>query len=97
MSDKADILDAAARANVMISTLNTRGLFTTNIDASESGAYSAAAQATISQYYSASATAAEDVLAEFAEGTGGTFFHNNNDLNEGFDARMRRRRRFRTC
>ncbi len=84
IDDKAEILDAAARANVMINTLNVRGLFTTNMDASQEGAYSSAMQQYISQYFSASATATEDVLAELAEGTGGTFFHNNNDLTEGF-------------
>ena len=84
INDKADILDSAARANVMISSLNVRGLFTTNIDASQSGAYSPTVQQLLSQYYSASAVATEDVLAEMAEGTGGIFFHNNNDLNEGF-------------
>jgi len=84
INDKADILDSAARANVMISSLNVRGLFTTNIDASQSGAYSPTVQQVLTQYYSASAVATEDVLAEMAEGTGGIFFHNNNDLNEGF-------------
>jgi hypothetical protein len=34
INDKADILDLAARANVMISSLNARGLFTTEMDAS---------------------------------------------------------------
>jgi len=84
ISDKADILDLAARANVMISSLNARGLFTTEMDASQQGASSLAAQQLISQYYRESAIATEDVLAELADGTGGTFFHNNNDLNEGF-------------
>jgi VWFA-related protein len=84
VSDKADILDLAARANVMISSLNARGLFTTEMDASQQGASSIAAQRLISQYYRESAIATEDVLAELADGTGGTFFHNNNDLNEGF-------------
>ncbi len=36
------------------------------------------------QYQRESASAQEDVLAELADGTGGTFFHNNNDLEEGF-------------
>jgi hypothetical protein len=31
-----------------------------------------------------SASAEEDVMAELAEATGGVFFHNNNDLAEGF-------------
>ncbi len=84
ISDKADILDLAARSNVMISSLNARGLFTTEMDASQQGASNQQAQQLISQYYRDSAVATEDVLAELAEGTGGTFFHNNNDLNEGF-------------
>jgi hypothetical protein len=84
INDKADILDLAARTNVMISSLNARGLFTTEMDASQQGASSQAAQQLISQYYRESAIATEDVLAELADGTGGTFFHNNNDLNEGF-------------
>ena len=31
-------------------------------------------------------TLSEDVMAEFAEGTGGTFFHNSNDLEGGLQA-----------
>jgi len=84
MDDKSNILDTATRANVMISALNARGLFTTQMDASQSGAYSPTVQGLMSRYYSDSAVATEDVLAEMADGTGGTFFHNNNDLLEGF-------------
>jgi VWFA-related protein len=84
IDDKADILDSATRSNVMISALNARGLFTTVIDASQSGAYSPTVQGLLQRYYSDSAVATEDVLAELADGTGGTFFHNNNDLQEGF-------------
>ena len=32
-----------------------------------------------------SALANEDVMAELADATGGTFFHNNNDLGEGLN------------
>jgi hypothetical protein len=84
MTEKADILDRAVRTNVMISALDARGLYTTELDASQQGAYSASAQALISQYQHASALADEDVMAELADGTGGSYFHNNNDLNEGF-------------
>jgi hypothetical protein len=38
----------------------------------------------MSTYLQAEASAQEDVLSELADGTGGTWFHNNNDLNEGF-------------
>jgi hypothetical protein len=84
ISDKADILDLASQTNVMISALNARGLFTTNMDASEKGAYSPTSQTLFAQYQRESATATEDVLAELADGTGGIFYHNNNDLNAGF-------------
>lgn len=83
-NDKTDILDLAARVNVTISALNARGLFTAEMDASQPGAYSQAAQRLIAQYYHESAIASEDVLAELADGTGGSFFHNSNDMNEGF-------------
>jgi VWFA-related protein len=84
MSDKAEILDLAASMNVLISALNARGLFTTNMDASQQGSYSSSTQTLLSQYDRQSSEAAEDVLEELADGTGGIFFHNNNDLNEGF-------------
>jgi hypothetical protein len=35
-------------------------------------------------YESQSETSNQMVLGEFADGTGGTYFHNNNDLEEGF-------------
>lgn len=35
------------------------------------------------QRHSDSMSLNEDVMAEFADGTGGTFFHNNNDLEGG--------------
>ena len=82
--DKSEILDLAASMNVMISSLNSRGLFTTNMDASQQGAYSIANQTLLEQYYRENATATEDVLAELADGTGGLFYHNNNDLVGGF-------------
>ncbi len=74
MSDKADILNAATRANVVISSLDARGLYTTVTDASDPGAYITTNQAQISLYQTAGLEAAEDVLAELADGTGGTFF-----------------------
>ena len=37
-----------------------------------------------SSYNSASMLADDDVMAELADGTGGTYFHSNNDLLAGF-------------
>jgi VWFA-related protein len=84
--EKTEIIDRAIRANVIISSLNARGLFTVvpGGDASQQGPQSPIAAAMKSQYLTASVLAEEDVLGELAYGTGGAFFHNNNDLVEGF-------------
>lgn len=84
--EKSDVLDLATRSNVIISSLDARGLYTTNIDASDRGGSSTLDLMTgqHAQYHSASMNLSEDVMAEFANGTGGTFFHNSNDLEGGF-------------
>lgn len=78
-----DVLNRATRTNVIISALDARGLYTTDGDASQSSSNSYTTRVK-QQYDRDAALANEDVLAEFADGTGGSFFHNNNDLNEGF-------------
>lgn len=85
LSEKSQVLDLAAQSNVIISSLDARGLYTTNLDASQHGASSPLALATGSQsdYHISSMNLSEDVMAEFADGTGGTFFHNSNDLAGG--------------
>ena len=86
MVEKSEVLDLAARSEVTISALDARGLYKTNTDASEQGATSARDMMTdqYSQYRSMTMNLSEDVMAELADGTGGTFFHNSNDLGEGF-------------
>ena len=85
MSEKSQVLNLAAQSNVIISALDARGLYTTNLDASQRGPSSPLALATSNQsdYHSSAMNLSEDVMAEFAEGTGGTFFHNSNDLAGG--------------
>src|SRR5581483_436887 len=80
---KTDILDRAAHASVVISALDARGLYTTGLDITQQS-YNAYATRVKEQYQRESASAQEDILAELADGTGGTFFHNSNDLEEGF-------------
>ncbi len=84
--DKSEIIERAIRANVIISSLNARGLYTITPvgDASQSGPQSTLSLNLKAQYPVLTANAEEDVLAEFAYGTGGVFFHNSNDLVEGF-------------
>ncbi|MGB7026759.1 MAG: VWA domain-containing protein [Candidatus Acidiferrum sp.] len=80
VAEKSRILDLAAQSNVIISALDARGLYSTEIDASVQGGpyYS------ILKYRSDAMNLDEDVMAELANGTGGTFFHNSNDLEGGF-------------
>ncbi len=83
--EEVESIDRAIRANVVISALDARGLYTIvpGGDASTSNRSTAAA-ASRARYEGEGALAEGDVLGELADGTGGTFFHNNNDLQQGF-------------
>jgi VWFA-related protein len=80
---ESQVMDIAARANVNISSLDARGLYTTNLTASETVVGSPLLQ---SDYRSDAMRTAENPMAELANATGGTFFHNSNDLDAGFKA-----------
>jgi VWFA-related protein len=83
--DEIDVIDRAIRANVTINTLDARGLYTIVPGGDASTATSSIVAArNRATYERESALAAEDVLGELADGTGGTFFHNSNDLQDGF-------------
>jgi VWFA-related protein len=84
-SDKSDILDRAVKAKVVINSLDARGLWVDPmVDASQRSPSTPAFLTLKTQYDRASASAQADVLAEMAYGTGGSFFQNNNDLDQGF-------------
>ncbi len=85
--EETDIMDRAIRANVRISSLNARGLYTVipGGDASTPSSAGGPEVANIkARYDRESASADEDVLEELADATGGRYFHNNNDLTAGF-------------
>lgn len=86
IQQESEIIERALHANVIISTLDARGVYTDPAigDASKPGPASVGGAALEAQYRTAGALADSDILAELAYGTGGTFFHNNNDLDEGF-------------
>lgn len=83
-AEETDVMDAAIRANVTINTLDARGLYgPPELDASRPSR-NFQTETRLSQYLRDSATAEGDVLGELADATGGTWFHNRNDLTEGF-------------
>jgi VWFA-related protein len=77
-----ELVDQALRAQVIISALNGRGLYTVERDIRLPGGGDATgARLRLMQ---AAATADEGVLGLLAYGTGGSYFHNSNDLDQGF-------------
>jgi VWFA-related protein len=82
--DEGDLMDRALRSNVIISALDARGLYvvTPGGDASQSG-YSGAVSSRKTQYEMDGAHADAEILAELADGTGGRFVQNTNDLDAG--------------
>jgi VWFA-related protein len=85
MIGKSQLLELAARNNVTINALDARGLYTTERNASERGGSSTQdlMSGQHSQYHSDTMNLDEDVMSELADGTGGTYFHNSNDLEGG--------------
>jgi VWFA-related protein len=84
--DVDNIIDRAMRANITISALDARGLYVVmpGGDISERAQPNAQVAGIEGLYQMSSASADADVMAELADATGGTFFHNNNNLVEGF-------------
>jgi VWFA-related protein len=83
-SEASEMVDRATRANTVINTIDARGLYAPDVmgdiadpprDSYKTAGYKAS-------YRVAQQTAQEDVLAQLADGTGGKFFHNRNDVDE---------------
>ena len=82
LQEESDIIDRAIKGNVIISTLDARGLYTDMPDISKR-TVSAALSITKQQYDREASRANSDVMAELADATGGTLFENSNDINKG--------------
>ncbi len=89
-ADVNRVLDAAAQANVTISALDSRGLYTNMLDASEVGALpsdvdrSGKAQRLKEEHRRDAAAVDGAIMDELASSTAGTYFHDSNDLAGGF-------------
>ena len=82
LAERSEVIDRSTRAGVVIDTLDARGLYTPDVmgdiadppaDTYKTGGFKAS-------YRVAAQSAQSEILADFAAGTGGTFFHNRNDL-----------------
>jgi VWFA-related protein len=82
-SEETDIMDRAIRGSITINALDIRGLYVDGVDASRRS-FDSNATRIKAQYDRESARTEGDTLAELAYGTGGTFFQNNNSMDEGF-------------
>jgi len=82
--EASDLVDRATRASIVINTIDARGLYAPDV----LGDIASPPRDTIrtagfkTTYRVAAQAAQEDVLAQFADGTGGRFFHNRNDVDE---------------
>jgi VWFA-related protein len=75
------LINLAIESNVSISALDARGLYTASLTASDNLADRDPSQ--VGNYFLIEQRLAENAMGGLADGTGGDFFHNNNDLDSG--------------
>ena len=83
-SEASELVDRATRANIVINTIDARGLYAPDVmgDISNPSQDSFRTAGYKASYRVAAQSAQDDVMAQLADGTGGTFFHNRNDVDE---------------
>jgi VWFA-related protein len=81
--DENDVVDRAIRANVTINSLDARGLYTVIYGGDVSTPAPVVVSDQKNQILNDAIMANEDVMGDLSAATGGTFFHNNNDVGEG--------------
>ncbi|HEU0369359.1 MAG TPA: VWA domain-containing protein, partial [Candidatus Acidoferrum sp.] len=82
LAERSDVIDRSTRAGVVIDTLDARGLYTPDLggDIANPPADSFKTVGIRSSYRVAAQSAQNEILADFAAGTGGTYYRNRNDL-----------------
>ena len=84
--DQNEAISSALQSQIVINTLDARGLYTGVGNASdENGPSTPTVEQMEGPIIRAGMQLQNDVMAELAEGTGGKFFRDNNDLSGAFD------------
>jgi VWFA-related protein len=80
-----DVVDRANRSNIVVNTLEVRGLFEPDLagDITRANPDTTHTVTSKTSYRISSQTQQAYVLSDLAYGTGGAFFHNSNDLSGG--------------
>ena len=81
------LINLAAQSGVTINALNASGLIATGLQA-EDNAKQIRNPVLTAEYREREMQNEENAIRELADGTGGTFFHDNNDLAAGFRAML---------
>jgi VWFA-related protein len=76
-----DLIENALRSEIVVNTLDVRGLYTPVVAPNMAHPANPIVRF---RYDREEAEARSEIMAELAYSTGGMFFHNSNDLNEGF-------------
>ena len=84
-TELTDLIDRANHAKITINTIDARGLYTPDVggDIANPPTSSFRTAGFQTSYRIQAQLAQGEVLTDMAFGTGGTFFHNRNDLDEG--------------
>jgi VWFA-related protein len=79
------VIDRANKSNITMNTLDARGLYAPDVggDISQPNTVTAVTAGYKTMYRTAEQTENSYVMMDFANGTGGTYFHNSNDLGGG--------------
>ena len=87
---QGDLVDRANRSNIVINTVDARGLYTPDVlgDISQPSIDSPQTAGVRDSLRVAEQFESGLILGELADGTGGTFFHNRNDLDVGMQRAM---------
>jgi VWFA-related protein len=81
---EGEAIDRATKENVVINTIDARGLYVSSLyDASSSGTAAPSVSPLKTQYTMREEESHFTSLAELADGTGGVFFHDRNDIDQG--------------